>query len=204
MKHHLMVIFLHITIIGVLNGFFAYYIFDLESYKSFSNCGVFVDHLIFTHAIGFLPVVFISFMAESILTNHYHKKGASITLPNKQDYAELSVRILGDGREDKIELSNRTFRYAKSSGNYVEFFSLIDGEIRKDLQRITLAKFMGVMNEKEMPTIKVHRSYVVNMQHIESVSGNAQGYMLKIDGMDQKIPVSRNNISEFDRAMNDN
>ena len=47
---------------------------------------------------------------------------------------------------------------------------------------------------------KVHRSYLVNLQAIESIMGNAQGYALRLKNYSEgTIPVSRSTIQEFNR-----
>ena len=44
---------------------------------------------------------------------------------------------------------------------------------------------------------RCHRAYIVNLDKIEQVEGNAQGYKLKLQGTEDLIPVSRNLNSEF-------
>jgi DNA-binding LytR/AlgR family response regulator len=39
---------------------------------------------------------------------------------------------------------------------------------------------------------RCHRMYLVNLQRVISVSGNAQGLKLQLDGLEEAIPVSRN------------
>lgn len=49
---------------------------------------------------------------------------------------------------------------------------------------------------------KCHRSYIVNLDKIsEIIPWFNNTYMLKIQGMDADVPVSRNNISEFKHLM---
>ena len=49
--------------------------------------------------------------------------------------------------------------------------------------------------------IKTHRSFLVNLLHIHSVSGNAQGYKLHLSNFDEPVPVSRNMIEDFNARM---
>lgn len=39
---------------------------------------------------------------------------------------------------------------------------------------------------------RCHRTYLVNLDKVAHVSGNAQGYRLHLEGLDDTIPVSRN------------
>jgi len=49
--------------------------------------------------------------------------------------------------------------------------------------------------------IKVHRSYLVNLHQIEQISGNAQGYRLKLYGGIIGVPVSRAMIPTFEERL---
>ncbi len=44
---------------------------------------------------------------------------------------------------------------------------------------------------------KCHRAFIVNLDKVVHVEGNAQGYKIKLDGYDELIPVSRNLNGEF-------
>ena len=46
---------------------------------------------------------------------------------------------------------------------------------------------------------KTHRSYLINTHAIESISGNAQGYQLRLKKCSITIPVSRSNIAVFNK-----
>ena len=38
---------------------------------------------------------------------------------------------------------------------------------------------------------RCHRTYLVNLDRVGHVSGNAQGYKLHLEGIDNLVPVSR-------------
>jgi DNA-binding LytR/AlgR family response regulator len=44
---------------------------------------------------------------------------------------------------------------------------------------------------------RCHRAFIVNLDKIEQVEGNAQGYKIKLQGAENLIPVSRNLNREF-------
>ena len=56
--------------------------------------------------------------------------------------------------------------------------------------RVTLTKI-----EKELQDynkiIRCHKSYIVNVNFINNINGNARGYLLKSDEIPFNIPVSR-------------
>lgn len=47
-------------------------------------------------------------------------------------------------------------------------------------------------NLAEFPEFyRCHRTYIVNLQKVKHISGNAQGYKLHLENIDTLIPVSR-------------
>jgi len=71
----------------------------------------------------------------------------------------------------------------------------------KLLKRMTLKEFEEQFKFFYPYVFKVHRSYLVNLQTIESISGNAQGYVLRLKNFSEAtIPVSRSKIQEFNRV----
>ncbi|PIY12354.1 MAG: LytTR family transcriptional regulator [Flavobacteriaceae bacterium CG_4_10_14_3_um_filter_33_47] len=105
--------------------------------------------------------------------------------------------------EEKFELDIQTFLFAKVDGNYLEIFYNTSNGFEKHLKRLTLKEFDDQLSS--FPFIfKVHRSYIVNLKAITSISGNAQGYVLNLKDYAQgTIPVSRSKIQDFNRLYTD-
>ncbi|MDW7694572.1 LytTR family DNA-binding domain-containing protein [Flammeovirgaceae bacterium SG7u.111] len=102
--------------------------------------------------------------------------------------------------EEGFKLNIQSFLYAKVDGNYLEVFCDHSNDYKRDLKRLTLKEFADQLNSYPF-IFKTHRSYVVNLNAIESVSGNAQGYVLHLKNYSKKtIPVSRSKIEEFNQA----
>lgn len=101
--------------------------------------------------------------------------------------------------EERFELDIQTFLFAKVDGNYLEIFYSTSNGFDKHLKRLTLKEFDDQLSS--FPFIfKVHRSYIVNLNAITSISGNAQGYVLRLKDYAQRtIPVSRSKIKAFNR-----
>jgi DNA-binding LytR/AlgR family response regulator len=99
-------------------------------------------------------------------------------------------------KSDDFKLDLNSFLFAKADGNYVELY-LKENKANKVIKRITLKELESTL--RPYPNIlKTHRSYLVNLLHLQKVVGNAQGYTLRLNNYDEKIPVSRNMIKEFD------
>jgi hypothetical protein len=124
-------------------------------------------------------------------------------LPISQEYindVNTTVQIVTPIKDENFELNIQTFLYAKVDSNYLEIFYDFSYNNEKNLKRLTLKEFSDQL--KSYPFIfKTHRSYVVNLNAIESVSGNAQGYALCLKNYSKRtIPVSRSKVEEFNQT----
>jgi len=111
------------------------------------------------------------------------------------------VTIEAESKQDNISFDIADFIFARVDGNYVEFYVIDEkGYISRQIKRNTLKSV-----EKQLQSfkniIRIHRSFLINIDHISSVKGNAQGYRLTINGFEEPIPVSRNYIQSFDSVM---
>lgn len=99
---------------------------------------------------------------------------------------------------NELDVDLQNVLYAKAEGNYIKLF-LNNGS--KTLKRLTMKSLENIL-ESYPNYIKTHRSYIVNINQIDSVTGNAQGYKLQLKNCSDIIPVSRNMISMFNEKMN--
>lgn len=197
----ILVAFILITIIGITNHFFGLYVHNPEFIKQETLPVFFTKSVLFTHAVGLFPFVFITFHFESKLRTYHLGKSASF-VAQKYEVSNNLIVIAGEGQDQSIEFTSDSFRFARASGNYVEFHLIKEGAAKKELQRLTLSKLEEQFAQHSFPTMKTHRSYIVNLSKIESVNGNAQGYALKLDGLEERVPVSRYKVNDFNDLMN--
>jgi len=52
------------------------------------------------------------------------------------------------------------------------------------------------------PFFQCHRAYIINIEKVKKAEGNSQGFLLDIEGLDFKIPVSRNYVGKFKSVFN--
>ncbi len=95
-----------------------------------------------------------------------------------------------ENEKEKIETDEHRLLFIESADNYSMFYLLENKEVKKQMLRGSLKK----MEEQVLhPSLyRCHRTYIVNLSKVISVSGNAQGYRLHFDGTDLTVPVSRN------------
>lgn len=112
------------------------------------------------------------------------------------------VTIRAESEQEAITFDLCNLVYVTVDGNYLEIYLKNDeGDIDRHIKRNTL-KNMEEQLQGFSNIIRVHRSYLINKDHIISVDGNAQGYQLVLNFVKSTIPVSRSYIPAFDTVMN--
>lgn len=70
-----------------------------------------------------------------------------------------------------------------------------DGQFKKITERATIKNIEEATSGS--PVVKSHRSFLVNVNDIINISGNAQGLLLELSDCDRSIPVSRSYVDLF-------
>jgi flagellar biogenesis protein FliO len=196
--------FLHLAVILLLIGFVSFLIRDFI-YTNPDNWSFryLWEEIRNTFLVGILLLMIIlPLNLHRLIIKHSNDlKKISVTQQYIND-VNATVQIVTPIKEENFELNIQTFLYAKVDSNYLEIFYDYSNTNEKDLKRLTLKEFLDQL--KSYPFIfKTHRSYVVNLNAIESVSGNAQGYVLYLKNYSKRtIPVSRSKIEEFNQVHN--
>ena len=116
--------------------------------------------------------------------------------PDEQSNIFIQTLVKGDN----FNLKEANFLFAKAEGNYSEVVLLKEGKIEKYLKRISIKELESQLCSRHK-IFKTHRSYLVNLFFVDSVSGNAQGYKLKLKEHLEIVPVSRKRIPSFEKRM---
>jgi len=191
-----------LLIIGLANFFLRELIYENPNNFSFRYL---ITEIANTYIIGSL------FVVVGIMANYIHLLRSSTEKSIKWNQLiesqshfqsdETSITITSPSPQDTLSFQSSDFLYAKSDGNYVEFMIRKDnGTVSREIARNTLTNIdEQFSNYKNI--LKVHRSYIVNLQHVQSVSGNAQGYKLTLNHTDIPVPVSRTFINVLDGVL---
>jgi len=142
-----------------------------------------------------IPLNFTRLNAKYIKTAHILNESHDKFERSENSKIEIQTNL----KDDTIVFDVNNFLFAKAEGNYVEFY-LKEENINRTVKRITMKELESALSSYSN-VIKTHRSFLVNLLHIESVSGNAQGYKLYLNDFDTPIPVSRNLIEHFNSKM---
>lgn len=113
-----------------------------------------------------------------------------------------SFEIPSQNKSEKISIDINDLLAVKAIENYVEFYLLSNGEIKKLLVRNTLKNIENSFSEFVFIK-KCHRSYLVNLEKVKHFFGNAQGLTLGFgENVDLEVLVSRNFVKEFKSQFN--
>lgn len=158
---------------------------------------------LYTILIGFFPI------SASILINYYrlisgYEKGSNEinkrlkehlsgehSISGNPDLSTKSVTLIAENGKDEFTFAVKSIVFIRSADNYAEIFFIDDhAKLTCQLIRITLKKC-----EEELQTyhqfFRCHKSFLVNLQKVSKVTGNAQGYKLHVENAEELIPVSR-------------
>ncbi|MBC3540689.1 LytR/AlgR family response regulator transcription factor [Rufibacter sediminis] len=102
---------------------------------------------------------------------------------------ENDLTLLAENGKDSLRLLARDLLFIEASDNYCTVFHVEDGKLQKALLRSSLSRLENQITHPAM--LRCHRSYLVNLNRVQTVSGNAQGYKLHFEGTDQLVPVAR-------------
>ena len=147
--------------------------------------------------IGIIPVTIVTMFLKNVLlqqnlivaiqANHELEKIRS----RKQEMGKSvsnEITIFSDTSETlKFNLPDLLF--IEADDNYATVFWKENEEVRKKLLRTNLKNLETQLDNSF--TVRCHRSYLVNVHAISSVTGNTNGYKLLIKDSNQQIPVAR-------------
>ncbi|WP_397444879.1 LytTR family transcriptional regulator DNA-binding domain-containing protein [Polaribacter sp. R77954] len=151
----------------------------------------------YTFLVGAIPVFFSIYINEKNLSRKRKKRVKEIKNYKEKKRLEKEkvftsdITIYSDNKKENICFHIKDLVYITSQGNYASFFiKKEDDTLQERILRVTLTKI-----EKELEgftkVIRCHKSYIINTNYVNDISGNARGYLLESDIIEFQIPVSR-------------
>ncbi|MFN0174368.1 MAG: LytR/AlgR family response regulator transcription factor [Saprospiraceae bacterium] len=155
----------------------------------------------FTFAVGIFPTIVGAFFTQMKLSKKYAAEAALLRPPS---FAEATagkpataaatataVTFIGENQNETLTLDVSQIAYIVAQDNYVQVYFFENEVLKNRMLRATLRKKEDLLATWPQ-FFRCHRTYVVNFDKVEKVSGNAQGYRLHLNGVEETIPVSRN------------
>lgn len=147
-------------------------------------------------SVALLPVLiylgFIYFKWRDVLRS-------TLQTESIQEEADKVITLTGANKSDHIQTHLSHVLYLRAQDNYVLLHLEQEDKIQRHMIRSTLTQMIDQLNDPRF--LKVHRSYVVNIEKIESFSGNKSKSSLKIKGVKTAIPVARSNFDQVKKMV---
>lgn len=167
---------------------------------------LFIDVVVRTLAISIMPVLVMVLFEQHRFQVEKRRQAEQINAEllkrNQEKDESLQSRIQKSklqlhGENEKVVLSvfPEDLICFKSDGNYVEVFHKWNGQTRKELIRTSLKAI-----ESQIPTspfFRCHQRFIINLDHISKVDGNARNLLVFLDGLDDRVPVSRSKSKDI-------
>jgi len=191
-------ILITILFIGFANTLFLY--FTELSGGRFWNMLLYIELSTFT--VGMLPVALFlvldqnrllkqNMLTANVMSGHLKPTGLK---------SEDMFSLVDENGKEHVQVELNQLVYAKSDGNYLDVFFRNDDQ---QLQRLTIRQRLKSLID-ELPNEKFyncHKSFIVNLDHVERISGNARNYVLLLKVDELEIPVSRSKGSELQELL---
>ena len=185
---------LNVTTIGVLN--YLYTVASTNLPGGWMNLLWFIG---ITFVIGLFPISILVLLKERRERTGYESSSAQLTAelhpaqPNTHPRSEEKITIQSANvSDDDLVIAASALRFIRSADNYAEVHYISHRQLERRVVRATLKELSDALADRKH-LFRCHKSYLVNMEAVERISGNAQGYKLHLEGVEAPIPVSRSN-----------
>ncbi len=186
-------IMLLILLITIGNCIYSIFIFNIQ--QSFQS---FLGMLFAVLVIGIFPTVF------GVMLNYIYqlkKYNQPIVIQQSQVFDnqqvtdivfdKKTINLIAENEKDTLNVSLENLFYIESSDNYSTVFyqKETDGKLQKELLRSSLTRLESQILSSNI--VRCHRSFIVNLDKVIKVTGNAQGYKLHLSSHELLVPVAR-------------
>jgi DNA-binding LytR/AlgR family response regulator len=124
---------------------------------------------------------------------------APVIATKQQDIAGQLV-LKGANQSESLALQPADFLFAAAADNYTSINYLQNGLVKQVLFRLTV-KNLAEQTASETQIFRCHKSFLVNLEQVAHISGNAQGYKLHLPQNGLTVPVSRSLNSQIKQKM---
>jgi hypothetical protein len=152
--------------------------------------------------LGFLPVAVLIIINQDRLLRSHLKSAIRLNMKlkeNKQQKDKL-ISFESEYKKDSLTIKLDSLIIVRSADNYIEVFYKSNGDVKSQMIRSTLAKAEQTLREYDF-IFRCHRTFIINVNYIEEITGSSQGYKLYFQKIDFPILVSQKYINEFKKLI---
>lgn len=182
---------------GVYNAVVGFFFFHQNIWMSLQLSNAFMV----TFPVGILFVIIFALIKNAGLKAMQRENTADAWTGSQAKENLDFICISSVNKKDPdVVLTEDRILYIESMGNLLKIHYLSDeAKVTTRVVRNTL-KNLTVL---EHPSLyRCHRSFVLNLRMINQITGNSNGYMVKLMHVEDEIPVSRKYAADFIRMQN--
>jgi hypothetical protein len=137
--------------------------------------------------IAFFPITLLIIFNQNRLLRLHLKIANELNAKLKENKQVLDKLVHFDSeyQKDKLSIRARLLILIRSADNYIEVFWKDGDTVNRRLVRGTLVKAQELFADYNF-IFKCHRSFIVNVNYIDKVEGNSQGYRLFFENIRQQ------------------
>jgi hypothetical protein len=109
---------------------------------------------------------------------------------------EKIIYFNSDYQKDSLAINVSLLLFIRSANNYIEVFWKEHETIRNQMVRCSMVYAEELLKEHKF-IYKCHRSYIININFIDKIEGNSEGYRLFFENVNFPIPVSKNSVGRL-------
>lgn len=146
----------------------------------------------YTFVVGLFPSIMVIFFNERSVRLRKIKRVKELLQGKEKLKKERETVILftSESTNESLSFPVEDIVFITSQANYACIFINKNNTIKEYIIRTTLKRIEHtLLNYNEF--YRCHKSYVINSNYVQSLEGNARGYVLLLSITDIKIPVSR-------------
>jgi hypothetical protein len=175
-------IMFNVIAIALCNVLYSQLIFGGQT-----NIANLLSMISYTFILGIFPTIGIVMINYIYYLKQYsHPPQPSTTSTLSQN---SPLTLVAENEKDTLNIFQDNLFYIESNDNYSTVIFQKEEQILKELIRSSLIRL-----ENQIPSesiVRCHRSFIVNLDKVGRISGNAQGYKLHLRETDFIVPVAR-------------
>lgn len=106
-----------------------------------------------------------------------------------EEQVSADLIFISENEKDKLMLKPSQLLYIESADNYSNIVFIDGGTKKKQLMRSSLKRIESQLTSNFI--MRCHRTFIINLQNVKHIEGNAAGYKIYFPESDEVIPVSR-------------
>ncbi|MBU3917992.1 LytTR family transcriptional regulator DNA-binding domain-containing protein [bacterium] len=188
-KNHLVFLLGNVLLISIFN-----WLYDSQMGQNISKSHSPFQFLVYTIGVGTIPMIMVTMYWERRLLKKHGliAKNVSDQLEKQKGdvKSEEPICLVAETMKESFQLPQNRLICISSEGNYSKIYYQEQGRVEEKLMRMSLKSVEEhLVNFDKI--VRCHRFFIVNLQQIASISGNARSFKLHMEDLGFSIPVSR-------------